>query len=140
LKTAVAPDSTVWRVRRRWLPRHESFVHRWIDRRRRSDGDGSRWWPLDVLELEATFWLLLIGLVVGTLVFFGIPLVLAVVDAVLLLILVVGGVVARVLLRRPWTVEAESGDRVITRQVVGWKRSGEEVEVLVRQATHGQLG
>ena len=67
----------------------------------------------------------------------GLPLL---IDALAIVVFGIGGAVARVLFRRPWTVEAVSGDDRIERQVVGWRRAGEEVALLAHAVEHGQIG
>ena len=77
--------------------------------------------------------------VLVVLLLFGIPLVLAIVDLVVVVVVVVGGALARLLFRRPWTVEAcsDGGDRVV-RHAVGWRGSGEAVDELATEITHGR--
>ncbi|MDQ3305903.1 MAG: hypothetical protein M3535_07985 [Actinomycetota bacterium] len=149
----VSPDGHAWRVRRQWTPRLEGrgLRERLAARRRRRaakedrDKGDSFWSEL----LEPISWLsesvptLVVGLVLTALsvllVVLGLPLLLVVVDLVVVVALVVGGVVARVLFRRPWTVEAVSdGGERATRQVVGWRASGRERHELVHEITHGR--
>lgn len=143
MKTVTAVDGRVWRVRRRWLPRHHGLARRWLERRRVKRGlsPDASWWDVAVLpgDLDDFFWLAVIVAGIALLFFFGVPLVLAIVDLVIVLLLVVVGVLARVVLRRPWTVEATGGDHVIERQVVGWRRAGEEVALLAHEIEHGRV-
>ncbi len=68
--------------------------------------------------------MLIVGLLVLT-IFVGLPILLALVDAVVVVLAAVGGLAARVLLRRPWTVEATaSSEERHVRQVVGWRAAG----------------
>ena len=67
------------------------------------------------------------ALIVGVLVLttlFGLPLLLAIVDAVVVVLAAFAGLAARVFLRRPWTVEATAGEERHARQVVGWRAAG----------------
>lgn len=84
-------------------------------------------------------WLLLVvvGVVLAVLL---LGLVAVVLDVVLVALLVVGGVVTRVLFRRPWTLEAvaDSGER-LTRQVVGWAASNCLRHEIADALRHGQL-
>lgn len=122
----------VWQVRRRWAPRHigsQTIWARFWDRTRKvrkrttdaADLPDPGCAP-DVAEGVVVF----IGLVllVLFLIFIGIPLLVALGELVLILLLAVAGVIGRVLFRRPWTVDAASpqGDRH-TWSVVGWKAS-----------------
>jgi hypothetical protein len=66
-----------------------------------------------------------------------VPLLLALLDLLVLLLLLVLGVAARVLLRRPWTVEARTGDEVRTWKVVGWQASGALVDDVAERLQAG---
>ena len=76
----------------------------------------------DVAEGVVVF----VGLVLLVLfvIFIGMPLLVALGELLLILLLALAGVIGRVLFRRPWTVDAISpeGDRH-TWQVVGWRAS-----------------
>jgi membrane protein implicated in regulation of membrane protease activity len=136
-----AVDGRTWTVRRRWAPRHESFARGWLDRRdrKRAERDGpSHWW--DVLDLPGDvdgLVILLVAIpVIIVLALFGVLFLLALVDLALLLLLFTGGVVARIVFRRPWTVEARADDgEVRERQVVGWRRAGEAVDDLAAEVS-----
>ncbi len=69
-------------------------------------------------------------------VFVGIPLLVAVIDLALIVIVALLGALTRVVFRRPWIVEARADDgSIATWRVVGWRASGErvaEVEGLIR--------
>jgi hypothetical protein len=126
----VDPEGRSWRVRRQWAPRLEGRGFRArFRRRRRKEGDSWSDWldlPFDLPD-SLTAVLVMVALVAFIVVFvlFGIPLVLALFDLVVVVALVVGGVVARVAFRRPWTVEAVSVDgRRWCAQAVGWSASG----------------
>ena len=135
-------DGRKWTVRRRWLPKVARTARRRVDghlRRLRHVGRAG-----DVADVASVFDDLLPAIailivVVAALAFLvtGLPLL---IDAVAILAFGVGGAVARVLFRRPWTVEAVSGDDRIERQVVGWRRAGEEVALLAHAVEHGQGG
>ena len=60
------------------------------------------------------------------LVLFVAPLLAAVVDIVVLLVIAGIGIIGRIVFRRPWTVEARADDGTVLRwQVIGWRASGE---------------
>lgn len=146
----VSPDGRSWRVVRRWAPR-------WVgrgprarlaaarQRRRRRDGDDRvRWYdwfdlPGDFGDSPGAFLaviVIVILLVVSIL--WGLPLILGLIDVVLLLLAVLLGAVARVMFRRPWTVEAVASDgERRTRKVVGWFASGRAAEEWAEQLRHG---
>jgi len=144
--TVTALDGRTWTVRRQWAPRHASMAKEWLGRRRAKrraqrgrESDDPRWWEwfdvfwwpdgLDELLVAAVAIAVIVALVL-----LGVPFLLALIDLALVLLLFAGGVVARLVFRRPWTVEARSsaGD-VVERQVVGWRRAGEEVTALAQQ-------
>jgi hypothetical protein len=85
-----------------------------------SDGDGG-WLDGDFEGLLVVGLFVVVGLAVW---FLAIPLVLVLVDAATLAVLVIGSILVRLLLRRPWTVEATSstGHR-LTRPVVGYRNA-----------------
>lgn len=143
------PQGVVWTVRRRWLPRYEGRgLRERLRQRRRRRGDRrgddrTRWYDWldfglvdDSLAGIAISVLLVVGVVV--LVLLGGPLVLALVDLVLVLVVAAVGVVGRFVFRRPWTVEARSpaGERHEV-HVVGWRRAGERVRALAEDLQHG---
>jgi hypothetical protein len=68
------------------------------------------------------------------------PLLAIVVDATVVIVLFVLGVVARVVFRRPWTVEARSsrGER-FTRKVVGWRNALRHRDEMVSALRNGSL-
>lgn len=95
---------------------------------------------LDAFD-ELLFVLVLV-LVLLLVVFFVAPLVLALLDLLFVIVLVALGVVARVVFRRPWRVEAEALDgagprRLVTWRVVGWRASGAHVEAVARHLEAG---
>jgi hypothetical protein len=68
------------------------------------------------------------------------PLLAVVVDAAIVVILFVAGCVARIVFRRPWTVQATSsrGDR-LTRKVVGWRQALRQRDEMVSALRNGAL-
>ncbi len=138
-----------WAVRRRWLPRYEGrgLRERLRQRRARSAAkrgdDKSHWY--DALDFDfvgdslsgVAITLVIVGAVI-LFILFGWPLLLALVDLVIVLVVAVIGVVGRLVFRRPWTVEACSatGERHEVR-VVGWRRAGEMVHAMAREIEYG---
>jgi hypothetical protein len=131
-ETVTAPDGRIWVVRRRWMPRlgHETLWGRFSRRIRKTfdrAGDAVDADPgcLEVLG-EGIVAAVVIILVVLALIFVLIPLLVAIVDLVLLLLLALLSVLARILLRRPWIVEARADDGTAHRwNVTGWRASHE---------------
>lgn len=126
------PEGQVWNVRRRWVPRlgQETLWQRFRRRIHRTferATEGAEADPGCLADFGE-------GLVAGVaillfvlfLVFVAVPLLVAVVDVLIVLLLAALGVLARVVLRRPWVVEARSGTRTVIWRVVGWRASGEQ--------------
>lgn len=154
-RTARTPEGRRWRVGRRWLPADRTSLRRRRregDRRRddavdadpsdvgkrsgdgdgdggwleRADGDGGRGFDFgDLLDGESFAIGLVLVVVLGLLFLLVFPLL----EAVIVVVLLAGTVASRVVLRRPWRVEAQllDGDRPRARahwDVVGFRRSG----------------
>ncbi|MFZ6004706.1 MAG: hypothetical protein ACOYXM_12340 [Actinomycetota bacterium] len=131
----VAPDGRRWVVRRRWLPRlgtetvwgrfHGRF--RQTVRRVRDTADADPGCLADIGEGVVAAIVVTVGLLL--LVFVLFPLLLAVLDLLVILLLALLSVAGRVLLRRPWTVEASSDDDVsLSWKVVGWGASAAKID------------
>ena len=83
---------------------------------------------------------LAIVVAVVVLLFVVIPLLVAVVDVAVVLLLALFGVAGRILLRRPWTVEARAEDgSLLVWRVVGWRASGERVDLAAERITAGDV-
>ena len=148
-----SPDGTQWRVRRRWLPRHENLGRKLLrtraERRQaravrvaeRKEKE-SRWWdaldltPFDLFD-DIGFALLAVVAVVFLLLW-GWPFLVALLDVVLVLLLAIAGLVARVVFRRPWLVEATGGEARLSRAVVGWRASSRMVDAWAEELRHGR--
>ncbi len=100
---------------------------------RRSKAIGWRELFGEGIAAAATFILVLLFLV-----FLAFPLLAAVIEVTLVLLLATAGVIGRVLLWRPWTIEARASDGT-TREwrVPGWRDSGERRKEVERQLTTG---
>ena len=73
------------------------------------------------------------------LIFVIIPLAVAIVDILIVVLLALLGIGARIVLRRPWVVEALRGDGMAYRwRVVGWNASGERVAAIAKQIEAGE--
>jgi hypothetical protein len=70
--------------------------------------------------------------------FFLVPLLLALLDAVILIALALASVVGHVLLHRPWEIEASDPERTVAWKVVGWRRSGQVIESAARHLGEGR--
>jgi len=135
------PEGRTWKVRRRWVHRTVS----WRGGRKVPDVDVP---GLDLLDDElgifAAIGLAITGVVLVVLgVIFVIPALIFVIELVLVVLLVALGAGARILFRRPWTVEARVAGTNDGREwkVVGWRASGELVDTLAeRIRSTGRVG
>lgn len=138
------PGGAIWTVRRRWLPHRDGIGPRARWRRHRERrGSGSDWsdgfaaldFGSDVAGVAVVIGLVLAIILV---IVFGWPLVLIGIDLVWLLLVGIFGTIGRVVLRRPWRVEARSGDERRDWYVQGFRQSGRHRDEIARQLRHGQ--
>lgn len=138
-----APDGRSWRVRRRWVPRlGDETVWGRVRRRFRQVvrrvGDAADAEP-GCLEIFGDGILIGLAVVAFLLIalFVVIPLLIAIVDLAILLLLALLGIAARVLLGRPWQVQAVADDGTrLEWRIVGWQASADLV-VQVEQCLVG---
>ncbi|MFI5890337.1 hypothetical protein ACIA5D_09475 [Actinoplanes sp. NPDC051513] len=141
-----APSGAAWRVRVVWAPRWRALARRfggWRSKRSGNSGDvvdgalqvggdvstsggggGGGGGGFSLGDEIAAIVVIFIAFVLAAALFWWVllPLLLLVLDVLIVLLLLAASVVARVLLRRPWTVEATAaGNPRITEQVVGWR-------------------
>ena len=128
-----APDGERWRVGRRWLNRSppKPWTHWRRNRKRKSDGDfvdtlapevltGAADGPAGLAAVAAVI------VVIALFVFVLLPLIGIAFELALLIGFILSGLFGRVVLRRPWTIEAVSLDDPSRRSafaVTGWRRS-----------------
>lgn len=131
-ESVTAPDGRKWIVRRRWMPRlgHESLWTRFSRRLRqtlRRAEDGADLDPGCAAEIgEGIVAAVAVILFALALFYVVIPLLVAIFDLLILLVLALLGALARVLFRRPWTVEARADDgTTLTWRVIGWRATHE---------------
>lgn len=129
-RTVTDPQGEEWRVRRKWIPRKV----RWRGKDRDlPDGliDGAELLSLgDELPVVGVIAAVIAALVFGiALVLFVVPALIFLLELLLVLAVVCLGVAGRVLLGRPWTVEAQRGgsDEVLEWKVRGWRASDAKV-------------
>ncbi len=126
-----SPDGAHWRVRRRWLDRPlPDLRKRFSEYREENTGEGmfDGFWFIDSGDSPWVGIALAAGVLV--LVFVLLPLIGVAIELMLLALLLGSGLVGRVVLRRPWTVEAENLDAAessASYAVKGWGRSGRAV-------------
>jgi hypothetical protein len=128
-----APDGTQWKLGRRWFPRRRGWEGAdagdlpFPDLGAADDLFGAILFAVFAVIAAAFLVLVLFNVVV-----------LAIEITILVLGLVVG-LFSRVVLRKPWTVFARSGDRVAERQVVGWRASRRLIDELAGEIRSGRL-
>ncbi len=152
--SVATPEGREWAVRVVWQPRWRALARRfggWRRKRRSSsdDGGGGGGGGGDFLSalgddligaLVAIVGMILFGLVFW---FLLLPLALLVVDVLVVVLLLLLAIPARVLLRRPWTVEAVSanwdGDTEtwFATDVVGWRRALDTRDDIAQKLTAG---
>lgn len=134
-QTLTAPDGDQWQVRRRWLDRPVPKIRRSLPNARDEVALES---GLETLSAGVGDSIpLAIGVAIGValLVFFLLPLIGVALEIVLLLMLLSSGIIGRVLLRRPWTVEAVNlnhPQQSAGFAVEGWQRSSRAIDELAR--------
>lgn len=147
MATVTDPQGGAWTVRRRWIP-HRTGIglkarFRRRRRARRRDRNRDRWYDgLDIGDgcLDVDGIVIAVGVIVAVLllVFFGWPLFLLLLDVVWLVVVLVLGVLGRVVLGRPWDVEAVGPDGLRRRwRVKGFRAAGRKAAEL---AQHVALG
>jgi len=136
-----APDGREWTVGIRWLPRRAKWFGWGFGWKRRPRQNPSRWSDgFEFLE-EGGVIILLVLVAVLFAWFFVFPVLVFVLDLLLLLLIAVVAIVARVLFRRPWVVEATSAVDGAREQlswpVVGWQQSLERVDHVAARLQRG---
>jgi hypothetical protein len=140
MEWATSPTGVRWTIHRRWVPRTPVWgalrratgraknIHERSTGVEAAAGDAG-WVARDNGWLSAGRVLGTVAVVLGIL-----PFVLLGVAVLWVAGVVVVGVVARVTLRRPWTIHAVAAETKFDRewQVVGWRRSGKAMAYIAR--------
>lgn len=144
-RTIVDPDGRTWRVKRKWLSRSVPWrgplgPREGLDLVDGADlvGEGA-----DLPIVGVVFLIVAVVLLVAGGVALLLPALVFAVELLLVLLLLLAGTIARVLFRRPWTVEARLKGTKQGREwkVVGWRASGELVDTMAeRLRTTGRIG
>jgi hypothetical protein len=147
--STLPPDWTVagaapWEVHRRWVTRlgRENFGRRFGARARRgvdvaemADGGSGCVGGLDDLVI-----VLVVIVVVVLLIFVVAPLVIFLVELLLLALAVLLGLVARIVFRRPWAIDAFAADGTHLRwKAVGWRAATAKVDEVTASLSHGVI-
>jgi hypothetical protein len=134
-QTLTAPDGDQWQVRRRWLDRPVPKIRRSLPNVRDEVALESGLETLSTGVGDSIPLAIGVAIAVALLVFFLLPLIGIALEIVILLMLLSSGIVGRVLLRRPWTVEAVNlnhPQRSAGFAVRGWGKSSRAIEELIR--------
>lgn len=130
-RRVTGPDGSEWTVKRTW-------VHRRLRWRGRSGDDAVH--LLDGVDLASAVddlpgigvvGVILAALAAGVLlVVFVVPALVFVFELLLILLLVALGVAAKILFRRPWTIEARQpgADHAYEWKVVGWRAGNDTID------------
>ena len=137
MRQVTAPDGREWKVGRQWMPR-------WVRLRpRRKKKDGSGWDILDASTYSDDLGGILVGLALVAIVFVVLfvlfPVVAIALELLLLIVLFIAGLFARVALRKPWHVLAQTGEAAYRWPVKGWRASGERVDEVADQLAAGSM-
>jgi hypothetical protein len=132
---AEAPDGSRWRVRRRWLDRPLPNLRRRFRRDTAEEARDGLFRGFDVFDLASdVWWALAAAVVVFVFLLVLLPLLSLVLQIVAVLILLSSGLFGRLVLGRPWIVEAVpvDGDPELRAvfAVKGWRESGQAVAEL----------
>ena len=143
-ESIVARDGRRWVVRRRWMPRLGTETlwgrfHRRFRKVMKRVGDAADVDPGCGELLGEGIAVALVVILVALLLFFVVvPLLVAIVDVLILVLLAIASALARILLRRPWIVEAVADDGTLQRwRVVGWRASGDRCTQIARRLEAG---
>jgi hypothetical protein len=135
-RKVTAPDGRTWTLGRHWLPARKRVGRvklRDLGDLTPSSLDGAD--DVGVLGAIVIAIVAVIALIVLALVLFNV--VAIAIELALLVILLLAGVFGRVVLRRPWTVFARSGETLHTTQVKGWQASGRTIDELAQRIASG---
>jgi hypothetical protein len=133
--TVTDPQGTHWAVRRKWVHRRL----RWRGKAGRSidlmDGSDLASFGAELPVVGAIFLVVALLLFAIAAVIFVVPAVVFVAELLLIAAFVGLGLFGRVLLGRPWTVEAreKGADHAYEWKVRGWRASGELREAIAQQ-------
>jgi hypothetical protein len=132
-REVIDPAGTRWRVRRRWGTGRRLPGMRWGEGG--FDGLGNLG-PFDDFGGIAVAILVVVAAFV--LVFVVLPLAILLLELLLFVLLLLAAVAGRVLLRKPWTLEASDGTVTLEYRVSGWRNSREAIDEIAAALERGQ--
>jgi hypothetical protein len=138
-RRVVAADGAEWTVGRIWLTRRFG----WTRKRRDLPAKGlsNLGQGLGGVDFGEQGVLVIVAVVAAILIL--IPLLFFGIELIVLGVLLAAGIVARVLLRRPWVIEARSSDplspgRQLEWRVTGWRKSGKLIDQVISDLAAGR--
>jgi hypothetical protein len=133
-RKVTSPDGRVWKLGRHWMPRRRRLGRVDVPDLGVPDFGGGLD-DLGVLGAVIGAILLAIAAVILALLLFNV--IAITIELLIVLVLFLGGVVGRVVFRRPWTVFAEARNASYTRRVVGWGASRRELDAMAARLQSG---
>jgi hypothetical protein len=136
-----SPDGDRWQVGRRWMDRPlPDLRHRFRTSRSKSVGDVALdpFVALDVLDSPVAA--LVVAAAVLLLFLILLPLIGLLFELLVVLLLVWSGIAARLVLGRPWIVEAvnlDNAEHSTAFAIKGWRRSGRAIDELAQAIATG---
>jgi hypothetical protein len=130
-----APDGRQWKLGRRWMPGRRRV---WRPKMR-DTGDGS-WVDFggDDLGIVGAIVLAVIAVVViAFLALILLNVVALAIELIIIVVLLLGGIVGRVVFRRPWTIYAKTAGHEWQQRVVGWRASGRAIDAAASRIASG---
>ena len=129
-----SPDGDRWQVRRRWLDRGMPKLWERFRRHRKEAEDSNLLDDAYVFDGLAGIGIALVAIAIAVVVTVVLlPLLGVALELVLLILLFASGLFGRIVLRRPWTVEAidlDDGERSVAYAVKGFGAAGRAAEEL----------
>jgi hypothetical protein len=136
MRTVTAPDGATWQVKRHWISRRPKWRRHGRQLDRAVDVGDVADVGLSLFDDTPFAWIFVIIAAIAILLFVT-GIFALIIEILLIVIAVLGTLVAKVLFRRPWYVEASSTGHRRRWAVVGWKRTNEVMDELVRSIEAG---
>jgi hypothetical protein len=136
MRKVTAPDGTEWKLGRRWISKRARLGRA----KMRDVGDAVSWADGGADDLGIVGAIILAAIAIVVIVFLALLLfnvVALAIELLIILILVLGGIVGRVVFRRPWTIFGKSEGREWEQRVVGWRASGRALDAAAQRIASG---
>jgi hypothetical protein len=136
----MAPDGGSWLVRRRWLDRSLPGLGKRFRAGRKKGLEEDVVDGLWNVDIDGGWAGIAVAAALLLIVFVLLPLLGVALELIALIFVLCSGVVGRVVLGRPWTVEAVERDgrhQSVSFPVKGWRRAGEAATGLAREIAAG---